>query len=61
MAIDTDELKALLRDNLQLGVQIEQKSYGCDGGASYVTVRLSFGEELLTEAWFEISGAEVSG
>ena len=61
MAIDTDELKALLRDNLKLGVQVEQKSFGCDGGASYVTVQLSFGDELLTEAWLEISGAEVSG
>jgi hypothetical protein len=60
MAIDTDELKALLRDNLRVSVSTEQKSFGCDGGAAYVTVQLLFGEEVLSESWITISGADVS-
>lgn len=61
MALNKDELKALLKEHLELGIKVEQKSYGSDGGASYVTVQLSFDGELLTESWIEISGAEVSG
>jgi hypothetical protein len=60
MAIDSDELKTLLRDNLRVNIQTEQKSFGCDGGAAYITVQLLFGEEVLSESWITISGAEVS-
>lgn len=61
MSINAEELKALLKEHLQLGIKVEQKSFGCDGGASFVTVQIRFDDEVLTESWLEISGAEVSG